>query len=124
MLKKISDFYSKQDDINKSLIIVIAVQFVVFIILSAGFLLGSIIADLNFKMLEKQMDYILNAGRPTSKRKGIANMMIRSLLYLTGLIIAGSLAYFKIDIFNVIAVFVAYLIPKLCIYVLGARKVK
>lgn len=99
-------FYSKQDDINKSLIIVIAVQFVVFIILSAcfffgymsiplGFLLGSIIADLNFKMLEKQMDYILNAGRPTSKRKGIANMMIRSLLYLIGLIIAGLLAYFK-----------------------------
>ena len=81
-------------------------------------------ADLNFKMLEKQMDYILNAGRPTSKRKGIANMMIRSLLYLIGLIIAGLLAYFKIDIFNVIAVFVAYLIPKLCIYVLGARKVK
>ena len=73
-----------------------------------GFLLGSIIADLNFKMLEKQMDY----------------MMIRSLLYLIGLIIAGLLAYFKIDIFNVIAVFVAYLIPKLCIYVLGARKVK
>ena len=89
-----------------------------------GFLLGSIIADLNFKMLEKQMDYILNTGRPTSKRKGIANMMIRSLLYLIGLIIAGLLAYFKIDIFNVIAVFVAYLIPKLCIYVLGARKVK
>ena len=51
-------------------------------------------------------------------------MMIRSLLYLTGLIIAGLLAYFKIDIFNVIAVFVAYLVPKLCIYVLGARKVK
>ena len=133
MLKKIKDFYQKQSDIGKIVWLTVAVQAGIILALSfcffigrfqipSGFALGSAIADLNFFLLSRQVDSVLDSGNPRVKAKTLRNYVCRFLLYLSGLVLPALLTYFKIYVLDTLAVFGAYIVPKIVLYLSDIRR--
>lgn len=131
-IRKIKEYYAGLDVIKRVLFVTIIVQIIVLIIgafcffigyfpIPCGFILGSVVADLNYVLLCKQMDGVLSDANTRVKARAARNYMLRTLLYILGLAIALIFYVFDLYIIDVFAVAFSYIIPKIVLYIVAGK---
>ncbi len=85
-----------------------------------GILFGGGISIFNFWLLTKQVEQYVATSHP--KRRALFYYLLRYLLYGAGLAIALVLERWVIPVFQVFAVFGAYLVQKLVIMIYGWKE--
>ncbi len=84
-----------------------------------GICLGSIISVINFILLEKQSEKCTSRDHPKMTAAGF--YLLRYFFYALGLTLALVMMKFVFPLFNVFAVFGAYLIPKIVIFIFNVK---
>lgn len=131
-MKKIKEYFLELDIIKRVLFVTIIVQITIFILgsfcffighyqIPCGFLLGSIVADCNYLLLCQQMDGVLSNANTRVKARAARNYILRTFLYILGLAVTLIFYVFDLYIIDVFAVAVAYIIPKIVLYVVAGR---
>lgn len=80
-----------------------------------GIILGAIIAIFNFYLIQIQSERLLRISKPSHRFSWC--YLLRYFLYALGLTIALLCQKLGFPLFNVFAVFGAYLVPKIVLYI-------